>query len=198
MPEQLFPTTRLEAFSDGVLAVIITIMVLELKVPHIDGIAGLISIAPTLYVYMLSFAFTSIYWVNHHYLIHRVRQCDQRVLYANLSFLFAISLLPFFTAYVIEKGSDSFSVALYAASMIFTAACFFFLRLAIERLLRQSGDLSHEDTATQRKHMLSLALYLAAIPLAHFHPHVALGAILLMTIVWIIPTARTDNYPTTQ
>src|SRR5215471_12154017 len=189
MPERLFATTRLEAFSDGVLAVVITIMVLELKVPHIDGIAGLISIAPTLFVYLLSFAFISIYWVNHHHLVHRVRQCDHRVLYANLSFLFAASLLPFFTAYVIEKGSDSFSVALYAASMIFTGFCFLLLRISIGRLLSQSGNLRYEDTATQRKHLLSLLLYVAAIPMAHFHPHLALGLIMVVTVIWIIPTA---------
>ena len=140
MLEKLFPTTRLEAFSDGVLAVIITIMVLELKVPHENGITGLVSIAPTLFVYFLSFSFTAIYWVNHHQLIHRVEQCDHRVLYANLAYLFAASLLPFFTAYVIEKGSDSFSVALYAASMIFTGFCFFLLRISIERLLGQNRE----------------------------------------------------------
>jgi uncharacterized membrane protein len=191
-PAKLFPTTRLEAFSDGVLAVIITIMVLELKVPHADGLAGLLSIAPTLFIYLLSFTFTGIYWVNHHHLIRRVEQCDHRVLWANLAYLFGASLLPFFTSYVIEKSSDSFSVALYAASMIFTGSCFFLLRLAIQRLLRQTGDLSEEDTATQRKHLASLALYVAAIPLAQFHPHIALGAITLVTVIWIIPAARAE------
>ncbi len=194
MAEKRYPTTRLEAFSDGVLAVVITIMVLELKVPHGDGMAGLLSIAPILFIYLLSFTFTSIYWVNHHHMIRRVKECDHRVLYANLGFLFSASLLPFFTAYVIEKHSDSFSVALYAASMIFTALWFFLLRLAIERLLRLTGDLSPEDTATQRKHIASLVLYVAAIPLAHFHPHIALGVITLVTIIWIVPTARSDSY----
>lgn len=194
MAEKLYPTTRLEAFSDGVLAVVITIMVLELKVPHKDGMAGLLSIAPILFVYLLSFALTSIYWVNHHQMVRRVEECDHRVLYANMGFLFSASLLPFFTAYLIEKHSDSFSVALYAASMIFTALCFFLLRLAIGRLLRQSGRLSPEDTATQHKHIASLALYIAAIPLAHFHPHIALGAITMVTIIWIVPTARSDSY----
>ena len=191
MPEKLFPTIGLEAFSDGVLAVIITIMVLELKVPHENGITGLVSIAPILFVYFLSFSFTAIYWVNHHQLIHRVEQCDHRVLYANLAYLFAASLLPFFTAYVIEKGSDSFSVALYAASMIFTGFCFFLLRISIERLLRQTGNLRCEDTATQRKHLVSLLLYVAAVPMAHFHPYLALGLITLVTVIWIIPTAGT-------
>jgi len=195
MHEKSFPTTRLEAFSDGVLAVIITIMVLELKVPHEDGLAGLLTLAPILFVYLLSFAFIAIYWVNHHHLIRRVESCNHRVLYANLGFLFAASLLPFFTTYVIEKHSDSFSVALYAASMIFTGFTFFLLRLAIESLLRQSGDLSHEDTATQRKHIASLILYLIAIPLAQFHSYVALGIITLVTVIWITPTTGVKPHP---
>jgi uncharacterized membrane protein len=187
--EGLFPTTRLEAFSDGVLAVIITIMVLELKVPHADGFKGLVSIAPTLFIYLISFSFTAIYWVNHHHLIRRLEECDHPVLYANLAYLFAASLLPFFTSYVIEKEADSFSVALYAASMIFTGFCFLLLRLTIERLLRQSGNLSREDTATERKHIVCLMVYAVAIPLAHFHPYLALSVIFLVTVIWILPTA---------
>jgi TMEM175 potassium channel family protein len=194
MAEKLFPTTRLEAFSDGVLAVVITIMVLELKVPHQDGLAGLVSISPILFIYLLSFMFISIYWANHHHLLRRVERCDHRVLYANMGFLFSASLLPFFTGYVIEKHSDSFSVALYASAMIFTGFCFYLLRLAIDRLLRQTGDLKPEDAATQRKHIASLALYIAAVPLAHFHSYIALGVITLVAVIWIIPTARTDHY----
>ena len=191
MPERHFPTTRLEAFTDGVLAIVLTIMVLELKVPHADGMAGLLTIAPTLFVYLLSFCFVGIYWVNHHSLIRRVESCDHLVLYSNLFFLFASSLLPFFTAYVLEKESDSFSVALYAASMIFTGFTFFLLRLAVKRLLREEGRLMPSDTATQRKHFLSLLLYVAAIPLAHYHSYIALGLITVVTIIWIVPTAGT-------
>jgi uncharacterized membrane protein len=190
MPEKLFPTTRLEAFSDGVLAVIITIMVLDLKIPRQDGLSGLLTIAPVLFIYLLSFSFTGIYWINHHHLISRVERADPRVLYANLSFLFCASLLPFFTSYVIEKKANSFSVALYAASMILTGVSFLFLRLAIGRLLKLTGELHDEDIATQRKHYASLALYLIAIPLAHFHPWFALATITLVTVVWIVPTAH--------
>jgi uncharacterized membrane protein len=190
MPEKLFPTTRLEAFSDGVLAVIITIMVLELKIPHEDGLPGLLTIAPVLFIYLLSFTFTGIYWINHHHLIRRVERADPRVLYANLGFLFCASLLPFFTSYVIEKKADSFSVALYAASMILTGISFLVVRLAIGRLLKLTGALHEEDIATQRKHYASLGLYLVAIPLAHFHPWLALATITLVTVVWIVPSAR--------
>ena len=197
--ETLFPTTRLEAFSVGVIAVIITIMVLELKVPHEDGIAGLLAIAPTLFIYLLSFSFTGIYWINHHHLIHRVEQCDHRTLYANLGYLFAASLLPFFTSYVIDKHMDPFSVSIYAASMIFTGFTFLLLRLSVGRLLRQAGELQQEDIATKRKHYASLGLYIVAILLAHFHPYVALGIITIVTVIWIIPTAKVhDEYADTS
>ena len=195
MPEKLFPTTRLEAFSDGVLAVIITIMVLELKVPHAGGLRGLLDLAPMLFVYLLSFCFVGIYWVNHHYLIRRIERCDHVVLYANLFFLFSASLMPFFTAYVLEKESDSFSVSLYAASMIFTAATFFLLRLAVAKVLRESGELAASDVATQRKHIFSMMLYVMAVPLAHFHSYIALGLIALVTVIWIVPTASSKPCP---
>lgn len=195
MPEKHFPTTRLEAFTDGVLAIILTIMVLELKVPHEAGLAGLLTLGPTLFVYLLSFSFVGIYWVNHHYLIRRIEQCDHTLIYSNLFFLFASSLLPFFTAYVIEKESDSFSVSLYAASMLFTGFSFFLLRLSVERLLKQEGRLIPTDTATQRKHVASILLYIAAIPLAHYHPYVALGLITLVTIIWVVPTTSTKRCP---
>lgn len=116
-------------------------------------------------------------------------------MWANLFYLFAASLLPFFTAYVIEKHSDSFSVALYAASMIFTAFTFFLLRLAVETLLKKTGELQPSDVATQRKHILSLVLYLLAIPLAHYHSYLALGLITLVTIIWITPTAGIKPLP---
>ncbi len=180
---------RLEAFSDGVIAVIITIMVLELKVPHADGFAGLRAILPTLAVYALSFTFTGIYWINHHHLVHRTREADQAILYANLAFLFSLSLLPFFTAYLLEKHLDSFAVALYAASMVVTGFSFLLLRIAIVRRLRQAGALDQHDTFAEIKHWISLALYLISIPLAFPHPHLALGITALVTIVWIYPTA---------
>jgi uncharacterized membrane protein len=195
MPEKLFPTSRLEAFSDGVLAVIITIMVLELKAPHQDGFAGLLSLAPTLFVYLLSFTITGIYWINHHHLIHRVNGVDYRVLYANLGFLFSASLLPFFTAYLIEKKSDAFSVTLYAASLIFTGLTFLLLRLSVRRLLTQAGRLEEQDLATQRKHYFSLALYVIAIPLAQFHSYISLGILSFVTLVWIYPTAHREPCP---
>jgi len=188
MAEKRFSTTRLEAFSDGVIAVIITIMVLELKVPHENGVAGLRAVLPTLSLYLISFAFVGIYWINHHHLIHRTEEADERILYANLGFLFCLSLLPFFTSYVLEKKMDSFSVAIYVASMILTGFSFLLLRLAIGRRLRHAGKLEAEDTAVERKNYLSLFVYLVAIPLAFQHPRLALGLVAFVTVIWITPT----------
>ena len=188
MAHHVSSPARLEAFSDGVIAVIITIMVLELKVPHEDGLAGLRAVLPTLCVYALSFAFTGIYWINHHHLCHRTEEADEHILYANLLFLFCLSLLPFFTSYALDKKLDSFSVALYASSMVVTGFSFMLLRLSIGRRLRLAGKLETQDTSVQHKHWMSLLTYVIAIPLAFYHPHVALGLCGFVTVIWITPT----------
>jgi uncharacterized membrane protein len=188
MAHHVATPARLEAFSDGVIAVIITIMVLELKVPHQDGFEGLCSVIPTLCLYLISFAFVGIFWINHHHLVHRTEEADDLVLYANLGFLFCLSLLPFFTSYVLEKKMDSFSVAIYVASMVLSGFSFLLLRLAIARRLRHAGKFEAEDRAVERKNWLSLFVYVVAIPLAFQHPRVALGLVAFVTVIWITPT----------
>ena len=188
MGHHVFTPARLEAFSDGVIAVIITIMVLELKVPHQDGLAGLRAVLPTLCLYLISFAFTGIYWINHHQLLHRTEEADELILYANLGWLFCLSLLPFFTSYVLDKKMDSFSVALYISSMVVTGFSFLLLRLAISRRLRHAGRFEAEDKAVERKNWLSLFVYVVAVPLAFQHPRMALGLTAFVTVIWITPT----------
>jgi uncharacterized membrane protein len=185
--EKSSSTARLEAFSDGVMAVIITIMVLELKVPHQEGVAGLRAVLPILLVYLLSFTFTGIYWINHQHVVERLESADHLILYANLGFLFCLSLLPFSTSYVIEKNLNSFAVALYATSMIVTGFAFLLFRLAIHRDLGRSGHLQRQDAAERAKHLICLVLYVAAVPLAYFHPRFALLVIALVVAVWITP-----------
>ena len=185
---------RLEAFSDGVLAVIITIMVLELKVPHENGAAGLHAILPILFVYILSFTFTGIYWVNHHLLVHRIEEIDGRILYSNLLFLFCSSLLPYFTSWVLEKQGDSFSVTLYIVSLLTTGFAFMLLRLAIEHRLRLAGQRTADDALTQRKHWLCVALYLVAVPVAWPHPKLAMLLVSVVTLVWILPDLGTRHH----
>jgi uncharacterized membrane protein len=189
MAHHVSSPARLEAFSDGVIAVIITIMVLELKVPHQDGIPGLHAVLPTLTLYFISFAFTGIYWINHHHLCHRTDEADELILYANLFFLFCLSLLPFFTSYALDKKLDSFSVAFYASSMVITGFSFMLLRLSIGRRLRLAGKLETQDTSVQHKHWMSLLTYVIAIPVAFYHPYIALGLCALVTVIWITPTA---------
>ncbi len=188
-----FPPARLEAFSDGVIAVIITIMVLELKVPHADGLSGLREVLPTLGVYGLSFFFVGIYWVNHHLLVHRIREASPRVLWANLVWLFCLSLLPFFTAYVHDKHMDSFSVALYAASLMLTGFGFMLLRMTINDRRHVEGTFEHADFAVQLKHWGSVATYTFCIPLAYRHPLVSLAVIGLVTLVWVVPTLGVER-----
>jgi uncharacterized membrane protein len=187
MPQKSPTTARLEAFSDGVIAVIITIMVLELKVPRQDGAAGLYAVLPVLLIYLLSFAFTGIYWINHQHLIKRIAVADAFTLYMNLVFLFCLSLLPFFTSYLLEKKMESFAVLLYAVSMMITGFSFLLLRLAVHRNLRYFGNLQKEDTRARAKHLASLCAYLLAAPLAYFHAELALGIMVLVTVAWIIP-----------
>jgi uncharacterized membrane protein len=194
MAHHVSTPARLEAFSDGVIAVIITIMVLELKIPHQDGLAGLIPVLPTLAIYAISFAFTGIYWINHHHLVHRTEEADELILYANLLFLFCLSLLPFFTSYVLDKKMDSFSVTLYISSMIATGFSFMLLRLSITRRLRKSDQLEAEDTSVQHKHWVTLLIYVFAVPLAAYHPHLALGLTAFVTVIWITPNTGVKSH----
>ncbi len=187
---------RMEAFSDGVIAVIITIMVLEFKVPKQGGLAGALTMLPTLGVYALSFTFTGIYWLNHHHMVDRLRRVDNLILWMNLLFLFCISLIPFFTDYVVQHQFDSFSVALYSASMMVDGMAFTLLSKAILRHLRASlavyepGEAELAAAGQQvenNKGYLSVAMYLTAIPLAQWHPWLALGLTASVTAIWIVP-----------
>lgn len=190
---QSFTKSRIEAFSDGVIAVIITIMVLELKVPAANGLAGLRAVAPLLGVYALSFAFVGIYWINHHLLLMRVEQSTPRILRSNLIWLFFLSLLPFFTAYVIEKREDSFSVAIYSASLLTTALTFMLLRLGINARQHREGSLDRADVAMQRKHWISLVSYLCAIPLAIFAPVLTLCFLAIVNLLWVVPSLGVEH-----
>jgi uncharacterized membrane protein len=185
--------SRMEAFSDGVIAVIITIMVLDFKIPHDPGPGAFVpAIVPTLVVYLLSFMFTGIYWINHHHLVDRLKRVDAPILYANLFFLFALSLMPFCTSYAIAEKFDSFSVAVYAGSLLVSGTGFMALSTAIRRHQGRHGGVESEvqaaiQEAEWRKGLLSMAMYGAAIPLAYWHPLVAAVDISLVTLVWILP-----------
>jgi uncharacterized membrane protein len=181
MSRQNLSPARLEAFSDGVIAVIITIMVLDLKVPEHDGLAGLRAVLPTLFLYLLTFIQIGIYWVNHHYLIDEVDSVSHGILWANLAFLFFLSLFPFITDWIGVKGLSSFSTALYAAASILPGLFYMFLWIQIRA---QSSAPPH---ATWGKQLTSLTLYLTAIPAAYYRPMVSLALIALVAILWLLP-----------
>jgi uncharacterized membrane protein len=178
---------RLEAFSDGVIAVIITIMVLELKVPGPDGMAGVRAVLPTIFLYLLTFVQIGIYWVNHHYLVDEVETVSHGILWANLMFLFSLSLFPFATDWVGVKGLSSFSTALYAAVSIFPGAAFMALW---SRIRAQSAAPAH---ASWGKQIASISLYLAAIPAAYYRPAASLALIGIVAVLWLLPPKAEIN-----
>ena len=195
--------SRLEAFSDGVIAVIITIMVLDFKVPKEPGMAGLLTVLPTLLVYLLSFTFVGIYWINHHHLVDRLKHVDPLVMWANLDLLFWLSLTPFVTSYMIDKHFDSFSVALYLASLLVTGAAFSLLQWAIQRHIARSGQPHDPGEATlhfaeQRKGYISIALYLTGSLLAFYSPMLGLACAAVVAVLWITPTLGTRHHDTME
>ena len=201
MPPDTLPTnevaeapapSRLEAFSDGVIAVIITIMVLEFKLPEEPGPRAFFSdVIPTLSVYLLSFAYTGIYWINHNHLVNRLKRVDAAILYANLLLLFCLSLLPFATSYVLREKFNSFSVAVYAGELVLSGLGFVILSAAVTRHFHRTGIANPVQLATQkaeaRKSFLSLGLYVLAVPLAYWHPFIATAALAVGTLLWIVP-----------
>jgi len=175
---------RLEAFSDGVIAVIITIMVLELKVPSTHDMSdwrAIQSDLPLILVYLLSFVQTGIYWVNHHYLIDDVEYVTHGMLWANLAFLFSLSLIPFATNWVGERGVNGFSVALYAILCALPAVAWGVLSHTI---CRTTG---RQPAAGPLKQAVSSLLYIGAVPVAQYSPKIAIGMIVLVAILWLIP-----------
>jgi uncharacterized membrane protein len=186
-PSLNMKSSRLEAFSDGVIAVIITIMVLELHVPRQDGLAGLWSVAPRLGIYLLSFLMVGIYWVNHHELIRRTEFIDYWILWSNLVFLFVLSLIPYFVDYLDDKLFSSFATVLYNCTMVAAGLAFFALRWAVMRVQWRSGTLQARDESELWKHGASLGLYLLSIAVAFYRPWLSLAITALVTVVWIVP-----------
>jgi uncharacterized membrane protein len=181
MARQNLSPARLEAFSDGVIAVIITIIVLELKVPAEDGLAGLRAVFPTVFLYLLTFVQIGIYWVNHHYLVDEVESVSHGILWANLIFLFCLSLFPFATDWIGARGLTHFSTALYAAASVLPGVSYTALWIQIRA---QSSAPAHASWAKQ---IASVTLYLIAIPVAYYRPAASLALIAIVSILWLLP-----------
>ncbi|HEX9413104.1 MAG TPA: TMEM175 family protein [Ktedonobacterales bacterium] len=186
-PRELSPA-RLEAFSDGVLAVIITIMVLELRPPPRDDLAALRALIPGLLIYVLSFTFIGIYWNNHHHLLRATRRISGGVMWANLHLLFWLSLVPVVTAWVGAHPRSTWPAVTYGAIGFLAGIAYFLLTLALRAVNQDTriNELLQRDT----KARVSLALYTLGIALAFVQPLLAYGAYALVSIMWFIPDRR--------
>ena len=178
-------TGRLEAFSDGVIAVIITILVLELKVPPRNGVAGLLAALPTVLLYLLTFVQIGIYWVNHHYLVDEADTVTHGMFWANLMFLFCLSLFPFAMEWIGAKGLSSFTAALYAAVSILPGVGYMALWTQIRCTSGGSSQIS------RGKQVASLLLYAMAIPAAWYRPSASLALVAMVAVLWLLPPKAT-------
>ncbi|HXE40022.1 MAG TPA: TMEM175 family protein [Azonexus sp.] len=183
---------RLEAFSDGVLAIIITIMVLELKVPHGEQFAALAPLIPVFFSYVLSFVYVGIYWNNHHHLLHTVRSVSGPILWANLHLLFWLSLFPFVTGWMGENHFAAVPSAVYGVVLFMAAVAYWILQQTI--IAAQGGDsLLHKALGSDWKGKLSPAVYALAVVAAFWSPSLAQGLYVLMALVWLIPDRRIEK-----
>lgn len=183
---------RLEAFSDGVIAIIITIMVLELKIPHESDLAALLPLIPTFLSYVLSFVYVGIYWNNHHHLFQVVQHVNGSTLWANLHLLFWLSLFPFTTAWMSESHFAALPVALYGAVLLLAAIAYFTLT---RTLIFHHGQGSTLANALGRdlKGKLSVLIYAVAIPIAFAVPWLACVLYVLVAVMWLIPDRRIEK-----
>ena len=185
-------TTRLEAFSDGVLAIIITIMVLELKVPHAVELAALKPVLPVLLSYVLSFIYLGIYWNNHHHLFQATEEVSGGILWANLHLLFWLSLFPFTTAWMGENHLAAIPTAVYGFVLLMAAIAYYVLQRTI--IAREGCDsLLAQAIGKDRKGKLSPLLYVAAIPLAFVSSWIAAGLYVFVALLWFIPDPRIER-----
>jgi uncharacterized membrane protein len=184
--------TRLEAFSDGVLAIIITIMVLEMKVPHGDALDALQPILPVFLSYVLSFLYIGIYWNNHHHMLHTVKKVDGGVLWANLHLLFWLSLLPFTTGWMGENHFAALPTALYGVNLFMAAIAYWILARAIIRTEGRDSLLANA-MGKDRKGNISVVLYLLAIPLTFLNAWLAQAVFLGVAVMWLIPDRRIER-----
>ena len=182
-------TGRLEAFSDGVIAIIITIMVLELKVPQGDDLAALRALLPVLGGYVLSFVYVAIYWNNHHHLMHSATRVNGVILWANMHLLFWLSLIPFVTAWVGNHRDASLPAALYGVVLLMAGVAYVIME---RQMVRENGPQSvlAEAVGRDRKGTLSLAGYATAIVLAFVSPRLAELVYAAIAVMWIVPDPR--------
>ena len=183
---------RLEAFSDGVVAIIITIMVLEMKVPHSTDFATLSESVPVLSAYILSYVNVGIFWANHHHMMHATGHIDGRVLWANLFLLFWLSLVPFVIRWIDEAGLVALPVAAYGVVLSMAAVAYTLLQFAIVARNGRSSALA-VALGSDVKGKLSLAIYAASVPLAFLQPWISIALYVFVALVWLVPDRRIET-----
>lgn len=183
---------RVEAFSDGVIAIIITIMVLELKVPHQADIHTLFPLLPVFLSYVLSFIMIGIYWNNHHHMFHAVHHVRGGVLWANLHLLFWLSLTPFTTAWMGENHIESVPVAVYGFVLMMSGIAYYMLARVLIRLEGEDSTLANAF-GRDRKGKISVVIYAAAIALAFVNPWIAIGCYVVVALIWLVPDRRVEH-----
>jgi uncharacterized membrane protein len=183
---------RLEAFSDGVIAIIITIMVLEMKVPHGTDLAAIRPLLPVFLSYVLSYVNVGIYWNNHHHLLQAARHVDGRVLWANLFLLFWLSLMPFCTGWMGENHFASLPTALYGVVLLMAAFSYLVLQRALVAVDGASAPLARAVGA-DRKGQVSRLLYMAAVPGAFVRPWIAWTLYVTVALLWFVPDRRIER-----
>ena len=183
---------RMEAFSDGVLAIIITIMVLGLAVPRESDLSALRPIIPTFLTYALSFVFLGIYWSNHHHLIQAIKHVDGRVLWANLHLLFWLSMTPFVTRWMGKTNFAAWPVAVYGVVLLFAAVAYFILTRVLIALHGKDSILA-TALGSDFKGKVSVVIYLVAIPLAFVGALLACTLYVLVAVMWLIPDRRIEK-----
>jgi len=183
---------RLEAFSDGVIAIIITIMVLELKVPHGHAFADLAPLAPVFLSYVLSFVYIAIYWNNHHHMLHITRHINGSILWANMHLLFWLSMVPFVTGWMGENHFESVPVALYGGVMLMASLAYYLLAHSLVVHHEKDSELA-KAIGKDRKGVVSSCLYALAIPLAFWQPGAALALYVTVALIWFLPDRRIEK-----
>ncbi|MBK9177418.1 MAG: DUF1211 domain-containing protein [Flavobacteriales bacterium] len=185
-------TNRLEAFSDGVLAIIITIMVLEMKVPKETSLSALLKLWPVFMSYVLSFVYIAIYWNNHHHLLHATRSVNGRILWANLHLLFWLSLVPFTTGWMGENHFTALPTALYGLVLFFAAFAYWLLQSAIVSADGRDGVLARAF-GKDLKGKSSIALYAVAVLGAYWQPILAWVLYVMVALIWLVPDRRIER-----
>ena len=184
--------TRLEAFSDGVIAIIITIMVLEMKVPHGDQLNNLTPLLPVFISYLLSFVNVAIYWNNHHHMLHAASKVNGKVMWANMHLLFWLSLFPFVTGWMGENHFTTYPIALYGAVLCMAGIAYYILSRALIQLHGRSSTLA-TAVGKDKKGIISVVIYALAIPLSFINGYIGLALYALVAAIWLIPDQRIEK-----